>query len=389
MSSVDRTVSNWPEAPAAGSRSMDRTDPASLYLVPLVVFLVSRALLAALAHAAPHLLTPLKVNATYLPHSDPLAAVWDWASPWFRFDARWYVDVAEHGYRYGAIQVTNTNFFPLYPLLIRAVQPVTLGSPWISALLVSNLAFLAAMILLWHWALSRWSQETALRVLLLTVAFPFSFFFAAPYAEPLFLALAVAALYCADRGWWLPAAVLGGLSAVTRPVGLAVIAALVVLALARRQPRGVAVACLATLPFLAFVAYLWVDVGHPLAFTVYHTYGWVPPHGGLVTTITSQFHTKLSPFDRVDAALSLLFLASAYFVWRALNPAYAVYVVAGLVLPLIRSLAGMERYVIVLFPAIAAWATWKSRWGQAIIFALSLLSLTIATIMFAAGYSIF
>ena len=106
----------------------------------MIVFLVSRAFLFVLARFAPDLLTPLHRNSTYLPRTDPLAQVWDWTSPWFRFDARWYVDVAEHGYHYGSGGSFNTNFLPLYPLLIRAVQPLALGSAWFAAWLLANAA---------------------------------------------------------------------------------------------------------------------------------------------------------------------------------------------------------------------------------------------------------
>lgn len=372
--------------------SAPRDDPrlaAGAYWVPVSVFVVSRVFLAILASAAPHLLGRLRINPSLLPRHDPLAALWAWTSPWFRFDAGWYVGLAQHGYRWGAISQTNTNFFPLYPLLIRLVQPLTINDPWLSALVVANLSFLAALIVLYRWSLQRWDRRIALRVVLLTTTFPFSFFYAAPYAEPLFLALAIAAFVLAERDQWGGAAVAAGLSSVTRPVGLAVVAALVVLALVRRGPRETLIAATACVPFLLFVGYLGVAVGHPFGFAVYHTGGWMAPRGNLLTTIERQFHTQLSPFDRVDAALSLLFLLSALPVWRRIGPAYALYVILGVGMPLSRSLAGMERYVIVLFPSFAAWATWRSKLTQAAIFALFLLGLVIATTMFADGYSIF
>lgn len=359
------------------------------YLVPIVVFVLSRAFLAALAHSARHLLAPARNSPSYLPRTDPLAGAWDWTSPWFRFDARWYVDVAEHGYRYGAIAATNTNFFPLYPLLIRVFQPLTLGSPWFAGLLVANAAFLAALILLWKWAAQRWNPRVALRVMLLTVAFPFAFFYAAPYSEPLFLALAVAAFLLGEQGRWRLAVCAAGLCAITRPVGVAVVVALVILALRRRRPREAALAALGILPFAAFVLYLWITFGHPLAFAVNHSVSWVPPHGGLLATIESQFHTTLSPFDRVDAVVAAMFLVSLPLVWRRVGPAAAAYAALGVLLPLSRGFVSLERYVIVLFPVMAAWATWRNSMVQAGIFCVSLLGLTIATVMFAAGYSLF
>lgn len=380
-----------PDAPQlAPSRPLPGTDrAASRYIIPAVVFTVSRVFLAVLAWVAPHLLGRLRINPSLLPRHDPLASVWAWSSPWFRFDARWYVGVAQHGYHWGSVSHTNTNFFPLYPILIRLTQPLTLNDPWLAALVVSNAAFLAALVLLYRWALARSGSSVALRVILLTVAFPFSFFFAAPYAEPLFLALAIAAFLLAENDRPALAALAAGLSSVTRPVGLAVVAAIVILAYRRFGIRRALIASAGIVPFLLFVLYLGVAVGHPLGFAVYHTYGWLAPHGGVLTTIGSQFHTRLSPFDRIDATLAALFLLSVIAVRRRVGLGYAVFVLLGVLMPLSKSLAGMERYVIVLFPSFAAWATWRNKAVQATLFGTFLLGLVIATTMFADGYSIF
>jgi len=374
---------------AAPSLPAARTSVPRLYVVPLVVFLVSRGLLATLAYAGPHVLGSLRGNHSSLPMHDPLSVLGSWSSPWFRFDAGWYVGVAQHGYHWGSLGRANTNFFPLYPLLIRVFQPVTLGSPWIASLVVANLSFLGALLLLWRWSLNHFSQDVSLRVVLLTTAFPFAFFFATPYAEALFLGLATATFLFAEQDRWVLASCAAGLAALTRPVGLAVVIALVILALQRRSPTRLLLACSAFLPFLGFVAYLTIAFGHPLGFLTYHSAGWVAPHGGLTTTIGSQFHTHLSPLDRLDAALVVAFIGSAFLVWRRLGPAYAAYVLLGVGLPLAHGLVSMERYVIVLFPVLAAWATWRAKSVQALLFSGSLMLLICATMMFAAGYSLF
>ena len=70
-------------------------------------------------------------------------------------------------------------------------------------------------------------------------------------------------------------------------------------------------------------------------------------------------------------------------VWRD-----AAFVAAGAMLPLLHGLAGMERYVIVLFPVFAAWATVGGRRTQAVLFGASLLGLTLGATMFFAGYTL-
>ena len=193
----------------------------------------------------------------------------------------------------------------------------------------------------------------------------------------------------AEENRWGWATVLGGLATVTRPVGIAVVVGLVVFALARGRRQDAARSVFALAPLLAFSAYLWARFGHPFAFLTYHSAGWVPPHGGLIDSIGSQFHTSLTPFDRIDAALVLLFLASGILAWRRLGPGYGAFVLLGVFLPLVHGLVSMERYVVVLFPAFAVWATWGNRVMQMVLLGTSLLMFLIFSMMFAAGYSVF
>jgi hypothetical protein len=357
---------------------------------PLALFVFSRVLLVLLMHQATTLVPELHIrgNGSVLPEGDLLQAAGSWTRPWFRFDTAWFVGVAEHGYHWGTAGHASTNFLPVFPLLTRLVQPLAAGSTWLAAWLVANIAFLAALILLWQWARIHFSPEEAVRVLLLLTVFPFAFFYAAPYAESLFLALAVAAFLCAERGHWGPAITLAALTTVTRPVGVTVVIAVCLLAAERGGFRRVALAALAILPLLTFAAYLAIAFGHPLGFLISHSSGWVSPHGGIVTTLTTQFHTRFSPFDRVDAFLALVFLASGLVAWRRLGPAYGVFVTGGVLMPLTHGLVGMERYVIVLFPAFAVWATIRNKVLQITLFGLSVFGLVLATAMYGAGYTL-
>jgi hypothetical protein len=258
-----------------------------------------------------------------------------------------------------------------------------------AAWLVSNLAYLAGLVLLWRWARLRWESERATRVVILFAVFPFSIFFLTPYAEALFFALAVSAFVLAEQNRWWQAAIIVGLATITRPLGPALLVALLIMALQHGNRRAAGYILLSAAPALAFVAYLGFTVGHPLGIVVYHSAGWVTPHGGLLSTLTSQFHTNLTPFDRVDAFVSILFLISAALVWRTLGAPYGAFVLLGVLLPLAHGLVSMERYVIVLFPAIGLWATWDGKVRQAFFFGISLMGLVLVSIMFASGYSIF
>lgn len=138
------------------------------------------------------------------------------AGSWLRADALWYLSIAENGYE----SAGSFAFFPLFPLLVRAVSPAFAGQELFAALVVANLACLLGFVFLYSFfdrlegGLSAKTATVALGV------FPTSFFLVAPYAEPLLIACGAACMLFASRdrfGW---AGVAGALAALTRPFGI-------------------------------------------------------------------------------------------------------------------------------------------------------------------------
>jgi hypothetical protein len=140
---------------------------------------------------------------------------------WARWDSGWYQTIAEQGYDGSTIA-----FFPLYPMLVRIFAPLFFGNAYLSGIFVANACFLLALILLDRLTRRYLDAVTARRVLWLTALFPFSFFFDAMYTESVFLVLAVAAFYLAERGrWWHAGAAAAAVGAV-RPNGFLILAGL-------------------------------------------------------------------------------------------------------------------------------------------------------------------
>ena len=141
------------------------------------------------------------------------------------WDAKRYVNYAQHGLFSGASTANNAALFPGYPLLLALVH--LLVRDWLaSALLLSLLAGCAAAVLL-----NRIAGSTRAALFLFTA--PAAVFLTVGYSEPLFLAFAAGAWYAAQRERWSAAALLAGLAGLTRIDGLALIPALVLLALTR------------------------------------------------------------------------------------------------------------------------------------------------------------
>ncbi|HLJ80711.1 MAG TPA: mannosyltransferase family protein [Ktedonobacterales bacterium] len=136
---------------------------------------------------------------------------------WQRWDAQWYLGIAQHGYA----SAQSTAFFPLYPLVIRGVAAV-IGPHWLAAaLLTSNLGALGAFVGLGLLAAHEsGSGRTAPEAIRVFAAYPLAFFLAAPYTEGIFLALAVFGLLAMRQGRWHWATLCAALALLTRPTGI-------------------------------------------------------------------------------------------------------------------------------------------------------------------------
>ena len=117
---------------------------------------------------------------------------------WQRFDANLYTAIAENGY--GNIP-GDTHFPPLFPLLIRLLQPV-FGEAFLSGLFVSHLATLYMLKLLGDIFMGWGGPETGKRAVLFFAIYPTFFFFFSAYSESVFLVCSLLALRNMNTRSW-------------------------------------------------------------------------------------------------------------------------------------------------------------------------------------------
>ncbi|GGZ63245.1 membrane protein [Streptomyces inusitatus] len=183
-----------------------------------------------------------------------------------RWDSLWYVRVVEHGYDFtltapdGRV-LSNMAFFPLLPWLERGVSALTPLGPPDAGLLISAVAGPLAAWGIFRLVAELHGERPALFTVALWAALPVGIVQSMAYSESPFVALAAWALYATVRGNWLAAGVLASLAGLTRPVGLAVAAAVWVTALTlwRREgaPRGRMALGMALAPLGAAGYVLW------------------------------------------------------------------------------------------------------------------------------------
>lgn len=175
---------------------------------------------------------------------------------WAYGDAEWYLSIAARGYPGRAAMATSRDavppyqfapgsagagvfqftewdndrkfaYFPLFPLLIAVFHlalPLDMAA-FVVTNLVSGLALFLLHELVW---LQTGNRQAALWAMILLMAYPFSAFFQAYYADGLFLLLVVAAFYFLRSGCPRRAAITGALLCLAKPTGFLIVLPLLV-----------------------------------------------------------------------------------------------------------------------------------------------------------------
>jgi hypothetical protein len=188
---------------------------------------------------------------------------------WNQWDTGHYTTIAMFGYNPAT---ENTAFFPGYPLLIRLFEPVLPGGALSAGLIISHVACIGALAVLYRLTDDLLGEAVARRTVYYLMAFPFAFYLVAAYNESLFLLLFVASLYCMRRGYWWSAGLLAASASATRQAGvlLAVGFAIEYLRQCDWRPSRIRSSVLAVLlvpgGLLGYMAYLWLAFDEPLKF---------------------------------------------------------------------------------------------------------------------------
>ena len=345
---------------------------------------------------------------------------------WYHWDVDRFATIAIEGYK----QFDNTAFFPLFPLLEHIVSVVLHKSTLVSGMLISNLAFLAALVVLYRFAETEFDSDTAKRTALYISIYPTALFFFAAYNESLFMLFMLLSFYAMRRGSWWLAGLFGGLATLTRSIGLLLLAVFLyefvrqVLPQLRhawrekqhwqclRMLSGLLAALPIPLALGIFSYYLYMQFHDPLAFTHsqvhWHlgpTFPWVALGASLNLLLTIKPYTFAIPHILIELTSVVLFatLLILCFVgperfsvgqWSML-----LFGIVALLYPLLfpglpgshgvpyDPLPSMDRYVLEIFPAFILLARLGRRSGfhtTYLLFALPML--TFLVLQFLTGH---
>jgi hypothetical protein len=290
------------------------------------------------------------------------------------WDSGWYFDIASRGYYFNPNGQSSIAFFPLYPMLMRAVAWPFGGSDkaiWMAGIAISWVAFTLAMVAL-HRLTERVfnDRESARRTVLYLAVFPFSIFFTRVYAESLFLLTSVLAVSSAQQGRWWRAGVWGALAALARPNGMVIAVPLALMAFRaypslRDVTRRFVALSLIPVAVSCYCAYVYSLSGDPIGWLSAQTHwGYSlghPPWQQMLAMIGRVakyglydyfFSSSRSSFYLLHGIAALIFLMLTPATFKRLGIAFGAYVLVSLLVPLSsNALEGLGRYAAVLFPA--------------------------------------
>jgi hypothetical protein len=317
------------------------------------------------------------------------------------WDGLWYRNVANNGYPdHVSYAQTTLGFFPLYPLIMFAVQqPLLLitnhNAIWcstVAGVLISSVGGWVATVYVHRLAEGWWDRDTARRATILFIVFPGSVVFSMVYSEGLLLPLAIGCIYALERRRWVLAGILAAFGTAVQPVGLVLVPVCVLSAVIELYRRGWSLraarrAFLAPLLSVtgvgAFMAFLWAWTGNPLATYLAQHHGWSE-----TTTPLSLWNMAVKLSDEIDfnhfnqptinlnliigligGAVLLIWLVLVWFSRREISPEAILWTLGIAFLAYTSSnVPPLPRMLITAFPALMAAARYaRGRWFRVIV----------------------
>ena len=329
------------------------------------------------------------------------------------WDSGWYFDIAQRGYYWSPSGQSSLAFFPLYPMLMRALAwPFGGGDRalWLAGIALSYVCLLLGLTVLHRLTATTFGggREASRRTLLYVAVFPFSYFFTQVYTESLFLLTSVSAVAAAVASRWGWAGLFGALATLTRPNGILIAVPLGLLALSGRPrpnelARRAAALALVPLGFAAYCAFTYRLSGDPL--------GWLHAQAQWGYTVGNRpwvelmrlldglekqglygyfFSDPLAPYYFLHGTVALVFVALTPSVFTRVGIPLGAYLAVSLYVPLSgNALEGIGRYAATLFPAFMLLGTIPSRRVHEAILIGSALVLSLLTSLFAGFYPVY
>ena len=303
---------------------------------------------------------------------------WLLLAPWQRWDAIWYLRIAEFGY---SSTDPSASFFPLFPLVLR-IGTVFVQDYLAAALLISTIATFAGFLLFYRLCADLFDDATAQRAVLYWAFFPTSFFLLAAYAESLLAATALAAFYFIRRGRWELASIAAAATTLSRPIGFLITVPLLIEAWRmRKQPLVGVPTAMVAIALGAWMLYLQINFNDALLW-MHAQAAWqrifVIPGQMILWTVQYMLNQEGAVANNlVDLIITVITVGAILAAIRKIPFSFSAYGLFLIGVPLLSFMQGSDysiapmastaRRAMVAFPAFIALALqWRGKWKEPI-----------------------
>ena len=358
------------------------------YVVLIAAFIVWRSFLFLIASYSPLFISNFGDRFPYksiLANFNLPYPVWTSAN----FDGVHYIRIAQDGYE----QEFTQAFFPLYPILIKLFSYITFGNFLLSSLVVSNVAFLAGLILFYRMINDIYDHKIAMWSVTFLLAFPTSFYFGSAYSESLFFFLIISYFFLIHKKRFVLASVTGALASATRLIGI-----FLTLTLKPKKTKSTIIPLIIIpLGILSYIAYLTLVFKKPFYFiSAQQVFGQERSVQGIVLLpqvvwryikiiVTAQGVPLLNSIFELSS--TILVLTLLFFAYKKVKGEWLIFSLAAVLIPTLSgTLASMPRYILVAFPMYIGLAQVKSTIIKTIILSIFFVMLAALTVIFTRGY---
>ncbi|MFD5323201.1 hypothetical protein [Streptomyces sp. NPDC127092] len=324
------------------------------------------------------------------------------------WDAQWYLGIAQNGYGHADLvpgygggpagRWQDLAFFPLYPGVVRAFGEILPMGAVGTALLITCVSSFVAAWGIHALGTALHGARAGLLLVLLWGLLPQAFIQSMAYPEAMFTALSAWALYALVTRRLIPASLLAVAAGLTRPLGVAVVAAVVVTAVLA-SPRGrrtLAAVLIAPLGLLGYVVWVGWCMGRPTGyFDVQRDWNTRVDFGQSVVQAVSR--VAAGHVSAVEQVSVLIVIAGLVLLWTLLSsrPPAAVVVFTLVLVAMAVGVSGFvqikPRFLLpgftLLLPAATALAKARPVSVAVTLVALAGVSLTYGAYFVTSGYT--
>ena len=311
--------------------------------------------------------------------------VWTFAN----FDGVHYIRIAQDCYE----QEFTQAFFPLYPILIKLFSYITFGNFLLSSLVISNVSFLAGLILFYRMINDIYDHKIAMWSVTFLLAFPTSFYFGSAYSESLFFLLVISYFYLIYKKRIILASLLGAFASAARIIGVFLVFSI--------KPRfkipNILPFLVIPTGILSYMLYLTLVFKNPFYFiSAQQVFGQERSVQGIVLLpqvvwryikiiVTAQGVPLLNSIFELSS--TILVLTLLFFAYKKVKGEWLIFSLAAVLIPTLSgTLASMPRYILVAFPMYIILAQIKSTVIKTIILSIFFILLVVLTALFTRGY---